>query len=418
MIEFISKKKILSIFLIILILLNLITAIIIFVDIQIIKSPQTNVEINVIDINAEELILEIQMKMHNPNTFELSIENFKIKTFTHDENEIGEINIEGGIISSDESKTFNVIDKIKFKENSDFNVLKNKITGTIGVIFLGFIKKTIPIELNVMLSLEEIIDNIEIPDIDLEFTFDDLTNEGLEFTAGINVYNPNNIGIIISELTLNAINDYNEEVSSFKITGGEIKPNNKSFFTSSGILFYSLIDTQELILSLAGDASVKIAGMNKSISLSTEMSVILPDIQEFIFKNENVKFYIPVQFKLTLEGILATVGFKYYNPSNISLFTRNINCSIHRVDGENKALLGVKSMESCIIDPREEVCIKTQILIPYLTYLKMGNFRLIPDWIVLTIEGDFSIAGTRQVFPISLNAYVNPNIFKNREFEE
>ena len=75
-------------------------------------------------------------------------------------------------------------------------------------------------------------------------------------------------------------------------------------------------------------------------------------------------------------------------------------------------------MDSCIIYPKQEVCIETEILIPYFDYLKAGNWRLIPNWIVLTIECDFSIAGTRQAFPISLNAYVNPNLFKNQEFVE
>jgi len=418
MIKFPNKKQIFTIFSIILILVNLIVAVLIFYDLQIIESPKTDVEIKVVEITENELILEIKMKMQNPNNFDVSIEDFKILSMTENGDEIGELDIEGGVISSDESKTFIATDKISFNENSDFIKLNNKISGKIGVIFLGFIKKTIPIELNVITSLEEIINNIEIPDIDLEFIFEELTNDGLKFTAGVNILNENNIGITINDFTLYAINDFNEEVGSFKIKGGEIKPNDKSFFNTTGVLFYSFIDTQELILSLSGDASLKIAGMNKSISLSTEISVILPDIQEFIFQNENIKFYIPVQFKLTIRGIVANVGFKYYNPSNISLFTRNINCSIKRVDGEKITQIGIEQMESCIIDPKQEVCIETEILIPYVEYLKAGNWRLIPNWIVLTIEGDFSIAGTRQAFPLSLNAYVNPNLFKNQEFVE
>jgi len=75
-------------------------------------------------------------------------------------------------------------------------------------------------------------------------------------------------------------------------------------------------------------------------------------------------------------------------------------------------------MDSCVANPREEVCVKTEILIPYRDYLKVGTWRLIPNWIVLTIDTDLAIAGTRQAFPVSLNAYVNPNLFKNQEFTE
>jgi LEA14-like dessication related protein len=416
--KFLNKKNIITIILIILILINIIVAILIFSDIQIIKSPETDIELKVIDISANDLTLEIKMKMHNPNSFEISIEDFNIKSIDNNGNIIGEIIIKGGIISSNNTETFIETDEINFEKNSDFKILHNKITGKIGVKFLGFIKKTIPIELNVITSLEEIIDNIEIPDINLEFGFKDLTKEGLEFTAGINIYNPNNIGLTINELTLNAINDNNEQVGNFKISGGEIKPKDRSNFTSNGVLLYSFIDTQKLILKLNGDASLKIAGMNKSISISTEMSVILPDIKDFIFKNESMIFYIPVQFKLTLQGIESTIGFKFYNPSNVTIITRNINCSIHRVDGDKKTQLGIKSMESCIINPQQEICIKSLILIPYIEYLNAGNWKLIPNWIVLTIEGDLAIAGTRQVFPISLNAFVNPNLFQNQEFSE
>jgi len=411
-----GKKKIFTFFLIILMIINIIAAIFIFADIQIIKSPKTDVEIKVVDISADELVLEIIMKMRNPNSFELSVEDFKITSKTNKGDKIADINIKGGKIPSDKTKTFTVTDKISFKENSDFKVLNNKITGKIGIKILGFIKKTIPIELNVKTSVEEIIDEIEIPDIDLKFGFEELSEDGLKFSSGINIYNPNDIGITINKLLLNALNDNGENVGSFVITGGEIKPKDHSFFNSSGVLLYKFVDTTELTLSLSGNASLLVAGMNKSITLSTDLSVILPDIQEFIFQNENIMFYIPVQFKLTLRGIQSTVGFKYYNPSNVTLIAKNLHCIIFREDNGNLTQLGKEDMESCIIDPKKEVCVKTEILIPYIKFLKAGDWKILPDWIVLTIEGDFAIAGTRQAVPLSLNAYVNPNIFQDQIF--
>jgi len=412
------KKKMFSFFLIVLLFANIIAAIFIFSDIQIIQSPVTNVEIKIIGFNEKDITLDIEIEMQNPNSFDLSLQDFKIISKTVDGDKIAELEIEGGIIYSKDTKNFNLTDKIKFMEDSDFKILYNQITGTIAVSFLGFIKKSIPVELNIETSIEQLIQNIKVPELDLEFTFDELNPEGLDFTAGISIYNPNDIGITINELTLNAINDMDEEVGSFSIKGGVIKPQNSSYFKSKGVLLYTFIDTKTLILSLVGDASLKIAGMNKSIAVSTEISVLLPDIQEFIFENESVKFYIPVQFRFTLRGLLANIGFKYYNPSNITLIARDIYCSMHRVDGDSKNQLGIEEMENCIIDPHQEVCLETEILIPYISYLRAGNWRFLPDWIVLTIDGDFAIAGTRQAFPISLNAYVNPNLFKNNEFTE
>ena len=47
------------------------------------------------------------------------------------------------------------------------------------------------------------------------------------------------------------------------------------------------------------------------------LSIEHPDIIDFIFQNEKIMFFIPVQFKLRIDGIHSTVGFKIYNPSNL-----------------------------------------------------------------------------------------------------
>ena len=106
-----------------------------------------------------------------------------------------------------------------------------------------------------------------------------------------------------------------------------------------------------------------------------------------------------------------------YNPSNITLIGENLLCSILRKDGETYSILGEKTMEKCTIHPQDEICVRTDITIPYLEYLRAGKGKLRPDWIVLRIEGDFHIAGTRQAVPISLNAYIDPHIFLNRDFD-
>jgi len=59
---------------------------------------------------------------------------------------------------------------------------------------------------------------------------------------------------------------------------------------------------------------------------------------------------------------------------------------------------------------------KRKLSIPVLMYHTVG--KIIPDWIIITIEGDLSIDGTRQVVPLSLNAYVSLNLFKDQEFIE
>ena len=112
---------------------------------------------------------------------------------------------------------------------------------------------------------------------------------------------------------------------------------------------------------------------------------------------------------------MSTVGLKIYNPSDIPLVAENLVCSISRLDGEKTYVLGSENMELCNISPHKTICIKTQILIPYMKYLFSGSNKLLPEWLILNIEGDFSIAGTRQSFPLSISAYVDPHFFRNSE---
>ena len=410
-----NKKKIITILTIILLIINIFVALMIFVDIQIIKAPKTEVFVNILEVTSEEILIETTIEMSNPNSFEVSFQDLNLITSTKDDKKIGDITFKGGKIPSNEAKTFYSKDKIYFQEEGDFSLIKNEISGNIGISFFGIIKKTIPLKVGVTASVEEIIDSIDIPNINMELDFDNLTNEGIEFTVKVNLFNPTKIEFGIDEFSIIAVTEENEVVGRLKIFGDVVGPEESSVFTSKGSLNYNAFDSNKIIFRVSGLARGKIGGLEKKINISTDAELLIPDITEFIFKNEPINFQIPVQFKFRLNGILSTVGFKIFNPSEIPLEGRNLVCSIYRIDGETKTLLASKDMDICTIAPQDRVCVKTELIIPYTTYLFAGPLKILPDWIILTIDGHFSIAGTRQEFPISLNAYVDPTVFREKE---
>jgi len=405
-----SKRKIITILTIVLLIFNILVAIAIFVDIQIIKAPKTEVYIDILEVTSEEILIETTIIMSNPNSFEISFKDIEMLTYTKDNKKIGEIDFEGGKIPSDESKTFYSKDKFFFEEEGDFSIIKNRLTGEIGVSLLGFIHKTIPLDVSVIASLQEIIDSIDIPDINMELDLNKLTQEGIEFIARIELFNPMKIEFGIDEFSIVVKTPENEVVGSLIIFGDIIKPEESKVFTSKGSINYNAFDSNKIIFTLKGILRGKIAGLEKKFDISTDTELLMPDITEFIFKNEPIEFQIPVQFKLRIRGIIATVGFKMFNPSEIPLEGRNLKCCVYRLDGEQKILLGEKEMEPCKIEPGDSVCVDTEIIIPYRKYIFTGLLKLRPDWIVLNIDGYFSIAGTRQEFPISLNAYIDPTL--------
>ncbi len=407
-------KKTAKIILIILVLINLLISVFLFYDFQVFESPGTTVSVEVIEINSQELVLQTKMEITNPNSFELSVNDFKVVSKTIEGVDIGKLSMVGGIVGGKETKTFTSKDRFALQGQS-FKILKNEITGRIGIKILGIIQKTIPIHIIVLTSMEEILSSIKSPVLNVEAFFDDINSKGLNFSASISVYNPTDFEYTINNLNLNLKTDDDIDVGNITIFGDTILPRSSLTFSSKGTVSYNALDAEILLVNLSGTAGAKIAGMYQEVKLSTVTSVQIPNIQEFIFQNQTIDIYIPVQIKLTSRGILVNLGFKFYNPSNIPLVTKGLVCSVHRLDGEKMTLLGEKNMESCELSPKNTVCVRTQVTIPYLKYIKTIPGKFLPDWLVIKVQGDFSIAGTRQAFPIALNAYVDPAIIRQRD---
>ena len=397
------------ILLVILIVFNLIITGFLLLDIQAFESPKTRVEVDIVEINSEELILETIMDIENPNGFDISIDDFELISKSDDGKEIGRIKIKGGNIKAGSSKIFSSKDSFILKSDK-VKKLTNKISAKIGVKFLGFIQKSFPLEIEVYTSLERVMEQISQPGIEITTELTEIYRGGLNFSTKVDLNNPTNFLYDLEKIVLKFEKEDGTNVGHIEVLGDIIEPNCDISLYTNGTLFFEALDAKTLWMKLLGVAGIKIAGVYKKINLTADASIIIPDIKYFIFGDEPIDFQIPVQFKLTLKGILSNVGFKMYNPSNFSLIGKDLICSLYRLDGEEKSLLGQKTMEVCTIDPRGIICVRTNITIPYLKFLTAGKGKILPDWIILRIEGEFYIAGTRQSVPISLNAYVDPNV--------
>jgi len=409
----VSLKKILAIILCVLIGINVVVAGFLFIDFQMFESPETIVYIDVVEVTSDEILLDARVDINNPNDFQLSISDFEVVSKTIDDVEIGRLFIDGGNIDSRGSKSFSVSDKFRF-DGRDFNVLKNRVSARIGVNVFGFIRKTIPFEIIVVTSVDELMKSLDPPVINIIASFDRISDEGLDFSADLSVYNPNTFEFYIEQFNLDVETEKGVNVGELVIYGDVVKPKSNCNFYANGSVLFTALDAETLYFNLSGVAGGRVGGINKSVSFNTGASFEIPEISKFIFLDENVDFMIPVQFKLRLDGIHSTVGFKIYNPSNITLVGRNLLCKIIRLDNDNQTVLGSKEMKACEIQPKNRVCVKTEMIIPYTKYFSVMSGSLLPDWIILRIEGDFSISGTRQAFPISLNAYVDPHLIKSQ----
>ena len=164
-----------------------------------------------------------------------------------------------------------------------------KITGKISVTFLGFITKTIPIEVIIITSVEKIFENLEIPDIDVEAHLTDLSEEGIEFSAKVDVYNPTSLIYNIDNLYLDFITNQGVDVGNISVDGGLVKPKSNSTFISTGLIKYQALDAELLILKLTGIAGARVGGISKNISFSTDASLTIPNLKDFVFGDTILK---------------------------------------------------------------------------------------------------------------------------------
>jgi LEA14-like dessication related protein len=369
-------------------------------------------EINITELTSEEIQLETFVDISNPNTFDLILKNIKILSETKDGDEFTRYLLKGDHIPSNAEKSFKSNNSIRLQGNIP-KVLINTITADVGIKFLGFIEKIIPIKAVIVLSVEDFINNITLPKIIIHGGIEEIAEDGLVFAADIEISNPSDIELSVDEIFVELKTENNSSVGSIHLDGGILEPKETLNLDVSGLVNYEALNSNKIIIDINGRATINIAGLAQTLTLSTSTIIDVPNLSDLLnLNNDSFDFSLFGEFKIRFRGIITTVDFKVFNPSNIPLEAQNIKCIIYGVTGENKKLIAEKEMESCIVPSKNEVRISTQIRIPYLKLIFSGIGRIFPEWISIRLEGNFAINETTQTIPISINGFIDPYLLR------
>lgn len=402
----------LKIILVLLILVNSIIAGFLVLDFRVFTPPKTTVLIQIGEINADEISIHTTVTLDNNNNFDLIVSDFHIRSATKTGIEIGQIHILGGIVESKQNKTFHSVDSFMLKDQT-ISIIENTLTAVVGFRFFGLFQKTLPLEIDIITSLDAVFDQIQQPTISMQADIIEVNEQGLLFTTTLDLYNPTDLAYGINDVHIVFKDEHESFLGSLVFEDTIIQPKKSIIMQSDALLSFDALDAEIIIVTLKADAGVQIAGFVASLPLSADLSIKVPDIQELVFGNTPIDFILNADFKLTVRGINCCFGFQLYNPSNITIIAQNLICSVLALDEERYTLLGENVMQSCSALPGHEGCVQANITIPYLHFLRSVQRKIRPDVIVLRIEGDLSIAGTRQSIPISLNAYISPYLLFN-----
>ena len=398
--------------LVILIIINTVIGGVLVFFIQEIHEPKIDVEFNLSQITTDEMRFTAKISMVNDNQFDLLIKNLNIIGKTPNGNIILDLQIAGGTIAAQQQRIFTTNDTLSFHGELTSKIY-GSIQGIFGVNFAGIFEKTMPFQINITASFQDLFNNISSPRLSILAEVTEITENGILFHGIISVENPNSFEMSLENFTTRIETENGDLVGEFSQLQGNIIPNATSQFHLNGTLSYDALNAKIVTLRIAGNARVHLMGIDKSIALTATAQLPIPDIKELLFHNESLGITISLDVKLRLSGFLTTIGLTLYNPSKIPLQANDLLCSIYGLTDGNQKMIAQKLMEPTSVEPTQQNYLETQLRIPYLKIFTSGTKKIFPDWFVIQIEGNFSLAGVNQSIPVSINATINPHLLRS-----
>jgi hypothetical protein len=373
-----------------------------FLNIQFLETPEITLNVELFEIDSNEAILKTIIDVNNPNEFEIIMKNFKIITYTPNEYEVANVKIKGGVIGSNKNESFSKEILINFNGNSP-ELLTSKITGDIGANFL-FITKTIPIKINIITNIKNLLNKISLPIVNLNIDNYKIIKDGIQIDATVDVENKNSFSFYLENNSANIESEKNEILGNLEIIGGEIPANSKLTLNCSGSLKFKALDAKKLKININGKAGVQIAGYKKNLSYNLKSSINIPDLDKLLL-SEKVPTFLSIKFdeKLTLRGIIFYVTLEINNSYKVDLEVRDIIFRICTVVGDKHTIIGENDLiENIIAEPGKIGSTTCNIIIPY---SKIIPFNWKTDWIMGSVSGRVSIRGINQSAYLEIRGY-------------
>jgi len=402
------RRKI-AIILIVITLFYIVAGALLFLNIQLLESPDILVEIEVSEINSEKAVLHTVIYIENPNSFDLIAKNFNLVITTQDDYEVANIFIEGGRISSNENKSFVEDVSIAFNGYSPERLI-SRVSGEVGANIL-FIEKTIPLKIGVVTSIKNILDELSVPTINIVTNIQEITTDNIIISAEITAYNPNSVDIYLKDILTEIKTDAGEKVGGLDVSNAVLKGKEYTEIDASGWLLFKALNANKLIINMNGIAGANIAGFEKNLPVNINAAVNIPDLEDILLPKENpTVLSIKVDGKITLGGYLNNVTLVINNTFKVDLALRKTSVKLLiESQGENKLLGEAVIEEEIIVEAGKTKFVNCQINIPL---PKILSAVFSADWLLISVSADLTIRGINPAVYLEINGYQDIHFFK------
>jgi len=397
-------KKVVVIILAAATILNIVAGAFLFLDIQQMNIPEITITLEVINITADEAVLQTTLFINNHNSFPIFLQNLAMITVDENGNTINHLTIDGGETKAYDNRTFTTTINIRFNDSLP-NHLTSRLTGIFGTIFFGIIKKTFPFTFSIVTFLNNILEQFTMPRIHLAANFSDITQEGINFTGVIEITNPNTIGIEIEDLSANITTETGIYVGTVSIQGKTIPAKTTKQLTGSGWILLKALDAESLRMTLTGDIIIYVAGIRKPMNLSMEADLVPPSLERLL-SDLPTEASLTGDYTYTLkDGLHDKITFTIKNPNKLTLFADDIIVQIYRVDGTKTRLLSNGTLPDGLITPQSTTVLQGDMFIPLTQLWPRRGERFIPDQLQVILRSNVTIQGFNQTIWIGVIGY-------------
>ncbi|HUS98717.1 MAG TPA: hypothetical protein VMY59_00160 [Candidatus Thermoplasmatota archaeon] len=400
------KKTIVAIILALLFIINIVVAAFLFVDIQVLAFPQTTIRVDIIEINTDEIILQHDLQLYNPNSFEMILENFQIVATTTTGEEVTNLTIDGGSIPGQAHRSYTGSGRITMKGNLS-DMLSSTITGVVGLNIFGIIKKTIPLKLTVLTSLKDALKKISIPSISVGAEIGTITRYAVNLTTEIHVSNPNPFSMFIKDFILNVTTETGNNVGSFRITGAQIPAESAVTLQGYGSVAIQALNAKRLHISLYAEAGATVAGINKSLPISSDIDIAVPDLGQFIPSDKPLELALDVDLTRVRGGLNGNMTLEVINPTKIPLIVTDLAVVYYGVKNKQKYFVAEGTLGAGELIPEGTTYFHGDIILLYSKLLNFSGKGFLPESVFAQIRASISLFGVNQTIPVALGSYID-----------
>lgn len=406
-----TKKKIFAIILVILFLINIVAAAFIFIDIQVLAFPKMTVRVDIIEINTDEIIIHHDLQLYNPNSFEMILKDFHIVATTTAGEEVANLTIAGGSVPGQSHQSYAADDRVIMKGNLS-GLLSSTITGVVGVNIFGIITKTIPLEMTVLISLKEALKKVSLPGITFHAEFGNITRSAVNLTTTIDVSNQNPFGMFVKNFILDITTETGDTVGNFVIPGAHIPAESTVTIRGSGSVLIKALNAKKLFIALHADAGATIAGLNKSLPISAQVEIVIPNLEEFVPPDKPLELSLDIDLSRARRGLNGNMTLEVINPTKIPFIVTDLVVMYYGVKNNQKYFVAEGPLGTGELVPGSTTYFHGEMMLYYSKLFNFSGRGFLPDKVFAQLRAKISLPGVTIYIPVAIGSYIDFHLLR------